>query len=207
MIETKDKILDTAERLFATQGIEATSLRQITSEAAVNLAAVNYHFLSKDELVKSVYLRRIRPMNEARLARLNEAKTGDLSSLLDAFLEPVVDMALNMDGGQFTIAQFIGRLYTEPHNSAQSILMNEMKETALRFVSALSLCLPHLSPTELFWRMHFVIGMLAHSLAAGEKIRLMSSGKVDPQNRTQMLSQMKAFATAGLLAPSLERTP
>ena len=59
-MNTKDRILDAAERLFAHKGIEATSLRNITAEAGVNLAAVNYHFQSKEalqiETINNAYL-------------------------------------------------------------------------------------------------------------------------------------------------------
>ena len=64
---TKDKILDAAEALFMEHGFEATSLRSITTAAAVNLAAVNYHFGSKEELFQAVLTRRLDPMNQERL--------------------------------------------------------------------------------------------------------------------------------------------
>src|SRR5271166_1991773 len=95
---TKDRILDAAERLFARDGIEATSLRTITAEAGANLAAVNYHFQSKDALVKSVVARRVCPVNERRLALLDacEAAAGDgplpVEQVLDAFLRPVMEL-------------------------------------------------------------------------------------------------------------------
>lgn len=207
MNETKERILATAERLFARQGIEATSLRQITAEAEVNLAAVNYHFQSKDELVRQVYVRRIRPMNAARLEKLGRVTPGDLDGLLEAFFEPVIDMALGMDGGQYMVAQFLGRVYTEPHGMVSSLLLTEMRETVQAFLAAFGRELPHLGQQELFWRMHFVIGTMAHTLAAGEKMRVMSNGLVDPRRKDIVLPQLKAFAKAGLRAPSLEQTP
>ena len=70
-MNTKDRILDTAERLFARDGFEATSLRSITAEAGVNLAAINYHFQSKEALVQAVIGRRMGPMNDRRLALLD----------------------------------------------------------------------------------------------------------------------------------------
>src|ERR1700689_3627548 len=95
---TKDRILNAAERLFARDGFEATSLRAITAEAGVNLAAVNYHFQSKEALVQAVIGRRMGPVTARRLALLDayEAEAGDaavpLEKLLDAFLRPVVEM-------------------------------------------------------------------------------------------------------------------
>ena len=62
-IETRTRLLDSAEQLFAERGIDATSLRAITTAAGANLASVNYHFGSKDELFREVVSRRIGPVN------------------------------------------------------------------------------------------------------------------------------------------------
>jgi len=207
--DTKDRILDAAERLFAVQGIEATSLRQITSSAEVNLAAVNYHFNSKDELVRSVYIRRIRPMNEQRLARLTSLENNEpttLDHLLQAFYEPVIDTAAHLENEGLNIGQFLGRLYTEPHDAAKSIIASEMSEIAQRFGRALAKLLPQLSPIEVIWRLHFTIGILAHTLAASAMIQQLSKGQINPKDKQEVLRQMKAYAKAGLLAPSLETT-
>lgn len=208
--ETKDRILDAAERLFALHGIEATSLRQITRDAKVNLAAVNYHFNSKDELIRSVYCRRIRPMNESRLARLQTLETNEattLEAILEAFYEPTIDMALSLQNQGFTIGQMMGRLYTEPHGAMQSLIVTEMGEVARLFALALGRTLPHLSQREVFWRLHFTIGMLAHTMAAGEKLKHLSQGLINPHDKQEVLRQMITYARAGLSAPSLEPTP
>jgi AcrR family transcriptional regulator len=208
--ETKDRILDAAERLFATQGLEATSLRQITSDAKANLASVNYHFNSKEELIRAVYLRRIRPMNEARLTRLQTLETNEattLDSVLDAFYEPTIDMALSLSSETFTVGQMLGRLYTEPNEAMQGIIVSEMGAVARRFAAVFFRLLPHLQPDEVIWRLHFTIGILAHTLAAGEKIQLLSQGRINPKNKQELLRQMKAFAISGLSAPSLDPTP
>ena len=210
--ETKDRLLDVAELLFATQGIAATSLRQITSEAKVNLAAVNYHFQSKDELVRSAYTRRLRPMNALRLARLDalelngENEVIPLDSLLVAFYEPVIDMAHALKNQGVTIGQMLGRIYTEPHAILQTLWMSEMAEVARRYSAAFMTCLPHLRPEEVLWRLHFSIGVLAHTLAADENINRMTQGRINLRDKQEVLRQMTHYAKAGLLAPSLECT-
>src|SRR5512143_3976610 len=94
--ETKDRILDAAERLFAEHGFDATSLRMITAAAGVNLAAVNYHFRSKDSLIEAVFGRRIGPVNKERLEMLTAAEKAagsdplSLEAVVRAFVEPVV---------------------------------------------------------------------------------------------------------------------
>src|SRR5437762_13635541 len=69
--DTKTRILDAGEHLFMEHGFEATSLRQLTSAAGVNLAAVNYHFGSKEELFQAVLTRRLDPMNQERIQLLD----------------------------------------------------------------------------------------------------------------------------------------
>ena len=94
---TKERILDAAETLFAQYGFGGTSLRQVTSQADVNIAAVNYHFGSKENLVNEVFRRRMDEMSAQRLSRLQEAVKAeggsDLDAILAAFVEPPLAMA------------------------------------------------------------------------------------------------------------------
>ncbi|HMC58416.1 MAG TPA: helix-turn-helix domain-containing protein, partial [Candidatus Solibacter sp.] len=93
--DTKQKILDTAERLFGEQGYDATSLRHIIAEAGVNLAAVHYHFGSKEELLDEVVVRRAGPVNEARIAMLDRLEAAEgppvVEKVLEAFLLPTAE--------------------------------------------------------------------------------------------------------------------
>ena len=201
---TKDRILDTAERLFARDGIEATSLRTITAEAGVNLAAVNYHFQSKDALVKSVVARRVCPVNQRRLALLDayEAAAGDgplpLERVLDAFLRPVMEI-YGSHAREF--APLMGRMYTEPGHFVEEIYKDHLQPVAGRFIGAYERALPGLPRVELLWRMHFSIGALAHTLGAANLLRIMSDGQCDPTDLEGTLRRMKAFMKAGLEAP------
>src|ERR1700739_2231181 len=114
---TKDRILDSAERLFARDGFEATSLRAITAEAGVNLAAVNYHFQSKEALVRAVIGRRIGPVNAKRRAMLDacEPARGEVPFPLDPVLEAFIRRVLEIASSHFKeFGPLMGRLYTEP---------------------------------------------------------------------------------------------
>src|SRR5437868_9978051 len=97
--DTKTRILDVAEGLFMEHGCEATSLRQLTAAAGVNLAAVNYHFGSKEELFQAVLTRRLDPMNQERIERLDrlerEAAARPLTCerILSAMLIPALRLA------------------------------------------------------------------------------------------------------------------
>src|ERR1700691_5782789 len=155
---TKDRILNAAERLFARDGFEATSLRAITAEAGVNLAAVNYHFQSKEALVQAVIGRRMGPVNARRLALLDayEAEAAGapvpLEKTTDAFLRPVLEIV----GSQaHEFAPLVGRIYIEPGDFSVRVFKDQFQALALRFIPAFQRALPDLPHTELYWRLHF----------------------------------------------------
>ena len=201
---TKDRILDAAERLFARDGFEATSLRAITAEAKVNLAAVNYHFQSKEALVQAVIGRRMGPVNAQRLALLDayeSAASGEplpLEKIMDAFLRPIVALV----GSQaHEFVPLIGRIYIEPGEFAVRLYTQQFEPMRQRFFPALHRALPDLPPDELAWRLHFSIGALAHTMAASKILELMSRGRCDISDVEGTLARLKTFVMAGLTAP------
>jgi len=205
-MNTKDRILDAAERLFSRDGIEATSLRGITTEAGVNLAAVNYHFQSKDALIRAVIARRVVPVNARRLALLDECERAagngplPLEAVLDAFVRPVVEIKMS-HAREFT--PLMGRMYTEPE-FAERLYKDHMAPVASRFIEAYQRALPDVDRVEVLWRMHFSMGALAHTMAAGHVLRLFSDGQCDPSDVEGTLRRLKAFMIAGLTAPATE---
>jgi AcrR family transcriptional regulator len=203
-MNTKDRILDSAERLFARDGFEATSLRAITAEAGVNLAAVNYHFQSKEALVQAVIGRRMGPVNASRLALLDgyEAAAGDspvdVEKIMDAFLRPVVEM-VGSHAREFV--PLIGRIYTEPGDFSARLFKQQFEPLAQRFFPALQRALPDVPHTELSWRIHFAIGALAHTMAGSKLLELMSGGRCQISDVEATLGRLKPFILAGLTAP------
>ena len=169
MIETKRRILDTAERLFGEQGYDAVSLRHIIGEAGVNLAAVHYHFGSKEDLLAEVVLRKIGPVNEARLARLDQAEEqadgGPLpvETILRAFLEPTETAAQRSP----EFVKFMGRMVSEGH--IERIAKERLQPLLERFVTALERSLPELSREELGWRIYFMFGAMSRALCGEEQ--------------------------------------
>jgi AcrR family transcriptional regulator len=203
-MNTKDRILDAAERLFARDGFEATSLRAITAEAGVNLASVNYHFQSKDALVQAVIGRRLGPVNARRLALLDvyESQTGGapvpLERILDAFLRPIIEL---VGSHAHEFVPLIGRIYTEPGEFAARLYKQQFEPLRHRFIPLLHRTLPELPIDELVWRLHFSIGALAHTMAASAMLALMSEGRCDLSDVEGTLARLKTFITAGLIAP------
>jgi AcrR family transcriptional regulator len=206
-MSTKERILDAAERLFAHHGVEATSLRAITTEAGVNLAAVNYHFQSKDALVQAVIARRMDPITQRRLAMLDacEAAAGNrpapLEKILEAFLLPVLEAGATHASG---FAPMLGRIYTEPKEFVEKVFKNHLATVAERFRTAFGRALPHLPEEELSWRVHFVVGAMAHTVGARHMLEITSRGKCDLSDVQGTAMRMETFLMAGLLAPVAE---
>jgi AcrR family transcriptional regulator len=203
-MNTKTRLLDTAERLFAHQGIEATSLRTITAEAGVNLAAVNYHFQSKEALMHAVIARRLDPINQRRLAMLDacEAEAGGgpvpLNQLLDAMLRPIFEM---LSSPAKTFAPMMSRIFTESSDLTEKVFQKHMAHIMARFFPALERSIPHLSRTELLWRMQFMMGAVAHTIGGARVLEVLSGGLCDSYDVEGILQRLESFLLAGLEAP------
>ncbi len=168
--ETRTRLLDAAERLFARHGIDATSLRKITSEAHANLAAVNYHFGSKEALIREVFLRRLHPMNEERLAALDrlERESGEkgpsLEEVLRAFYLPALTLCSGLEREGSDFRRLLARVWSEPRELLRPIFASEFRTLAERFQAALARCLPGASSEDLRWGIFFLVGILTHGL-------------------------------------------
>lgn len=205
-LDTKERILDAAELLFAEQGFAATSLRAITSSAEVNLAAVNYHFGSKEALVAAVFSRRLDPINRARLAwldRLEQRPQLEVEEILEAFLDPPLRVSQDPDQGEslLHVAQMIGHATSRPDPALRELLLNQFDEVVNRFTAALGRALPELEPAELLWRFLFMIGSMAHTMAMSSDIQHLSKGVCDPREVDGLIASMVAFNAAGFRSP------
>ncbi len=200
--ETQERILDAAERLFAARGFAATSLRAITSEAGVNVAAVHYHFGSREALLRAVIERRVEPINRARLERLDALESAGvaprLETLLEAFLGPAVE-AVRTDPG---MARVTGLLFSEPAEHVRTLVMEVFREVALRFQAALERALPGLGPAEARERLGFVVGVLVHELAGHHPGLEGGPPGGAARGDGAALGRMVRFLAAGLRAPA-----
>ena len=170
-IDTKERILDAAERLFDGRGVAATSLRRVIAEAGVNLAAIHYHFGSKDQLLKAVVDRRVGPVNRHRLALLEEyerAADGPVPAgqIVDAFVRPLFE-AWFRPGREPVVTRLIGRLLGEP-DFFQKVAPEQFRQVRDRFVPALGRALPALEAEELFWKLMMMVGSVTYVLRAGD---------------------------------------
>ncbi len=196
MIDTKNKILDTAERLFGENGYDATSLRQIIAAAGVNLAAIHYHFGSKEELLDELILRKARPVNERRIALLERlmAKAGqlDVEDVLEAFMEPMSTAAAQ--NPQFV--RVMGRLHAE--RLLPSVVQRHFHPAIVIFREAMQRALPDLPEQEFQWRLHFMIGAMAHTMCGAPDFTGVATEGSDFRDR---IERLVAFLSGGFRAP------
>jgi AcrR family transcriptional regulator len=211
--DTKTRILDAAELLFMEHGFEATSLRQLTTAASVNLAAVNYHFGSKEELFQAVLTRRLDPMNQERidlLAKMERDSPGrpvSCEKILFAMLIPALKLARDEKRGGKNFLRLLGRAYADPAPFIRHFLSAQYAEMIGRYKEAFLRALPNLSRQELTWRLHFVMGALSYTLAGTDALKLFSHmAPNDKDNDELLLQRLAPFLVAGLKAPPLGDT-
>ncbi|WP_206998718.1 TetR/AcrR family transcriptional regulator [Trinickia mobilis] len=205
--DTKARILDAAEDLFIECGYEAMSLRHITSRAEVNLAAVNYHFGSKEALIHAMLARRLDKLNEERLKLLDRFDTLLGASLtcehvLGAMFIPALRLSREPRTGGRAFLRLLGRAYTDPSSFIRDFLDRHYASVAERFFDAFQRALPHLPREELGWRLHFAIGALSGVLAGGDSAGLIfefSQGK--SINDLQLIARLASLIVAALKAP------
>ena len=209
--DTKTRILDAAERLFVEHGFEATSLRQLTAAAGVNLAAVNYHFGSKEELFQAVLTRRLDPMNQERIELLQKlereaaGKTLSCEKVLFAMLIPALRLARDERRGGKNFLRLLGRAYADPAPFIRHFLSQQYAGMIGRYKEAFLRALPQLSRQELTWRLHFVMGALSYTLAGTDALKLFAQ-VTETDNDELLLQRLAPFLVAGLKAPPLTET-
>jgi len=203
---TRLRIVNAAECLFMEHGFEATSLRLVTARAKVNLAAVNYHFGGKDELFRAMLAQRLDPLNEQRIALLDQHQRsgGPLSceTILSAMLIPALGIARDPRRGGKDFLRLLGRAYVDPSPVLRHFLSERYAPMVARFKDAFGRALPQLGKQELTWRLHFMMGALAYTLAGTDAWKLIAAlnpGKAG--NDALLLRRLEPFLIAGLKAP------
>ena len=197
---TRDRILGTAEKMFAQRGFDGASLRQLTAAAGVNLAAVNYHFGSKEKLVEEVFRRRLDALNADRLAALAKLGEGEatLEQVLAAYIRPALELAHDGKGALFM--RVLARAFAEHDDTLRRFLSENYGHVMRQFTGEFARLLPHLSKPELYWRIDLVTGALTHAMSGFGMIQ--RKGDVSEQEHLeQTVQHLIRFAAAGLSHP------
>ena len=197
--------MESAVRLFAERGYAGTSLRSIINEAGVNLAAIHYHFGSKEALLGALLEKYVAPISEKQLGMLREAEAmaGDQPPSVEAILRAAVagPLQLVLDLGErgSVLAQFLGRIYTDPSEAVQALVRAQFREGAEHFVNVLGKALPHLPPEEIQLRLSFVVSIMT-TLLADSSWRLQFIENMDPSKIEGIIERIVAFCAPGLAA-------
>ncbi|MGI5310462.1 TetR/AcrR family transcriptional regulator [Rheinheimera sp. WS51] len=203
---TQQKILDAAQSLFAETGFNGTSLRQITSLAEVNLAAVNYHFGSKKELIQAVlqrYLVTLMPRLEQEFAILLQADAPvSLSKVLSVFVRPLLELEQVYPNGTRIFLQLLGRSYTDVQGHLRWFFNQNYGAVLGQLTKLMQQACPALPPSELFWRLHFSLGTIVFTMASNEALTEIAETDFNESIDIEgIILRLLPYLTAAIAAP------
>src|SRR5438876_7340929 len=207
--QTRTAILAAAERLYAERGFSDVTLRDIVGEANVNLAAVNYHFGSKDELIAELFVSRTLALNRERLRDLRAAEDkgggrADIDDVLRALVGPTLRGCLGPDNQRSTAARFMIRVSIESVPPIRRIRNREIDHLR-KFVAAMARSLPACSDVELYWGLHFALAMAQQTVRDSERLTKLSEGKCDVDDVEAIIERVVSVAVMGLTGRGAER--
>ncbi len=209
--ETRERLLDAAERIFAERGFEGASMRAVTQAAGASVSAANYHFGSKQAMLRATLLRCVGPLNARRLARLDalEVAAGgrplELETIVEAFLRPVVEAHASSADATARFRQVAARLYSDPPDVVAAMKRELFGPVAARFVTALCAALPEKTREQIELGFQFSVGVMVHVIS-GHLVTV-----ADPEDEARegwtsrlsdesVLQQIIAYVAAGLRA-------
>ncbi len=204
---TKRRLLDAAERLFAERGFEGTSLRALTQAAGTSISAAHYHFGSKEELLRATLERRVAPMNASRLERLDAAERAaagaplSVETLVGAYLDPLFEERATHRGSLSDVRFVAARLYSDPPELVSALKRELFGEVSRRFLDALARALPECSRDELGLRFQFGVGCMVHVMSGQIEDAPHAQGR-DPLPDDVVHHALVRFLSAGLRAPA-----
>jgi AcrR family transcriptional regulator len=200
---TRERILRTAERLFAERGFSNVSVRELAGEAKVNIALIGYHFSSKEGLLSEVYRRHCEPMIEERLRGLEAAShlrgRARVAAIIEAFVRPALEQIEAKDGATFIRLRAV--LSGENSELLEKLVAKNFDESSTAFIDALCDCLPSLSRTEICWRFHFLLGAIYYTAAGPHRIYAFSNGACNPSDNEAVIKSLVPFMTEAFCAP------
>jgi AcrR family transcriptional regulator len=208
---TRTAILSAAERLYADRGFGDVTLRDIVAAAGVNLAAVNYHFGSKDELIAELFVSGSIATNRERLSELKLAEEAgggraSISAILRALVGPALRGCLGPDRERSTAARFMIRASIESVPPIRRIKNREIDHLR-KFAAAMRRSLPDRSEVDLYWALHFALAMAHQTIRDGERLTRLSEGSCDLRDVEGMIGRIVAASVVALTGSEAEKMP
>lgn len=196
----RQRLMDASEQLFAEHGWNAVSIRTIVQAAGVNLAALHYHFGSKEQLLAEIFKARAQPIAAERMRLLSQIDLDhapSLEQILEAFLRPALSVGSDQRFGGRAFVKLRARLATEPEAVSRKILSSAFDESSGAFLDALGRALPELPRADLEWRFHFMLGTMFYTMADAGRIQSLTDGRCDPGRVEDALHHIIPFLSAG----------
>lgn len=209
-LQTRHAILEAAETLFARQGHESTSVRQITALSKTNLSAVNYHFGSKEGLIQAVFQRRLDAINNERLLQLTmlqksaQGRPLKPSHIMEAFFSPLIRHAFNAGPGRAAFYPLLQRSLADRNGLIATLFLSEHNDVFSRFKEALLESLPSVPTAEIIWRIHFMLGATSYAIMGADVLRQamgLDRDDMDDEDPDKLLQRLLSFLLGGLRAP------
>ncbi len=201
---TRMRIINAAEALFGDKGFRAMTLRDVTREAHVNLAAVNYHFGSKKDLMRAVVRNRFEPINRERLQRLDRLVAEHAPdpvptrAIFEALYRPLFESAVTASGEpDRALIRLIGRALAEPAAFMRSMHSEFFRELGLRFLNELGRACPQLDEQTLQYRFFYAVSMMIGSIVEQTRLETFSAGKLDGRDFDRLVAGLIDFSVAG----------
>lgn len=203
--KTCSDIMRAAEQLFAQKGFRAMTLRDVTREAQVNLAAVNYHFGSKRNLMLAVIRKRFEPINVERLKQLDALSDQHAPPpipphlIFDALIRPLFESANKETGPDYGLMQLIGRAITEPADFISTLHKELFAELSQRFMAELQRSCPELPATAHHYRFFFTLSTMIGAIIEQVLLKDLSEDTLDPTDFDTLIDELIAFCVAGYI--------
>lgn len=209
--DTKRRLLDAAELLFAAHGFEGTSMRAVTQTADTSLSAANYHFGSKQALIEAALVRRIEPLNSRRLEAIDALEKSSegidsVEALLTAFLQPGFAVQRESSEAGRRLREVAARFSADPHEIVSKLKLELFAPVIGRYLDALERALPDRTREELALDFQFFLGVMIHVMS-GKNVFSRDDAAPVPYADEAILDRMVAFAAAGLRAGGVRRAP
>lgn len=202
----RQRLIAAAERLFAERSWEAVSVRSIVAAANVNLAALNYHFGSKQGLLREIFAGRAKPIVQERMQLLEEIRNRggvpSLEELLEAFLRPALSIEEHRGGSTFV--KLRARLGAAPDAVSRKILRDTFDESSRCFLAEIERALPEISPQDVAWRFHFMFGTMVYTMANVGRIESITDGQCNTSSVESAMRHLIPFLSAGFRCAPLK---
>ena len=198
---TRTRIIEASVEVFLEKGYDLATIRDICARAQANVAAVNYHFGSKEKLVEQVFKRRLDALNQHRLAELAKVAgkpATRLEDVLAAYIRPALELSHEGNGSLFM--RVLARAFAEHDDTLRQFLSENYGHVMKQFTAEFARLLPHLDKAELYWRIDLVTGALTHAMSGFGMIQR-KDNVTEQQHREQTAAHLIRFAAAGLSHP------